>query len=239
MIEAHLRRLRKRDTIDAAEERAIRGLISETRRVPAHKILIREGEELRHSVLLIDGWLARALDMQVGVRVITALHVPGDFADLHAFTLKHLDHNVVALTDCIVALAPHDRLTKLTIDFPHLARMYWFSTNVDAAIHRQWTVSLGRRNARSRMAHLFCELFVRLEVAGKTDGLSYDFPLTQEQVASCLGLTQVHVNRTLQALRRRELIELQNKRLTILDMPELQNVAEFDPAYLYFDRRAE
>ena len=239
MIEAHLRRLRKRDTIDAAEERAIRGLISETRRVPAHKILIREGEELRHSVLLIDGWLARALDMQVGVRVITALHVPGDFADLHAFTLKHLDHNVVALTDCIVALAPHDRLTKLTIDFPHLARMYWFSTNVDAAIHRQWTVSLGRRNARSRMAHLFCELFVRLEVAGKTDGLSYDFPLTQEQVASCLGLTQVHVNRTLQALRRRGLIELQNKRLTILDMPELQNVAEFDPAYLYFDRRAE
>ena len=239
MIEAHLRRLRKRDTIDAAEERAIRGLISETRRVPAHKILIREGEELRHSVLLIDGWLARALDMQVGVRVITALHVPGDFADLHAFTLKHLDHNVVALTDCIIALAPHDRLTKLTIDFPHLARMYWFSTNVDAAIHRQWTVSLGRRNARSRMAHLFCELFVRLEVAGKTDGLSYDFPLTQEQVASCLGLTQVHVNRTLQALRRRGLIELQNKRLTILDMPELQNVAEFDPAYLYFDRRAE
>lgn len=89
------------------------------------------------------------------------------------------------------------------------------------------------------MAHLFCELFVRLEVAGKTDGLSYDFPLTQEQVASCLGLTQVHVNRTLQALRRRGLIELQNKRLTILDMPELQNVAEFDPAYLYFDRRAE
>jgi CRP-like cAMP-binding protein len=239
VIEAHLRRLRKRDTVDAEEERAIRGLVSETRRVPAHQILIREGEELQHSILLIDGWLARAVDMQVGVRVITALHVPGDFADLHGFTLKQLDHDLVALTDSIVAIAPHDRLTRLTIDFPHLSRIYWFTTNVDAAIHRQWTVSLGRRNAIARMAHLFCELFLRLEVAGMTSGSSYDFPLTQEQLASCLGLTQVHVNRTLQALRRRGLIELENKRLTILDWPQLQDLAEFDPSYLYLDRRSE
>jgi DNA-binding transcriptional regulator LsrR (DeoR family) len=89
------------------------------------------------------------------------------------------------------------------------------------------------------MAHLFCELFLRLEVAGKTSGLSYEFPLTQEQVASCLGLTQVHVNRTLQQLRRRGLIELENKRLTILNLPELQSIAEFDPSYLYLDLRPE
>jgi CRP-like cAMP-binding protein len=239
VIEAHLRRLRQRDTIGAAEEEAIRGLVSETRRVAAHKTLIREGEELRSSILLIDGWLARAVDMQMGARAITALHIAGDFADLHGFTLKRLDHDVVALTDCIVALVPHERLTELTSEFPHLARIYWFSTNVDAAVHRQWAVSLGSRNAISRMAHLFCELFQRLEVAGKTNGLTYDFPLTQEQLASCLGLTQVHVNRTLQALRRRGLIELQNKRLTILDLSELQIVAEFDPSYLYLDRRPE
>lgn len=239
MIEAHLRRLRQRDTIDAEEEREIRSLVSETRRIEAHTTLIHRGEELRHSVLLIDGWLGRAVDMQVGTRVITALHVPGDFADLHGFTLKHLDHDVVALTDCIVALAPHDRLIKLTNQYAHLARVYWFSTNVDAAIHRQWTVSLGRRNAMSRMAHLFCELFIRLEVAGQTSGSSFEFPLTQDQLASCLGLTQVHVNRTLQGLRRRGLIELQNRRLTILKPSELQQVAEFDPSYLYLDREAE
>lgn len=239
MIEAHLRRLRQRDTIGASEERAIRGLVSETRRVAAHKTLIREGEELRHSILLIDGWLGRAVDMQMGARVITALHVPGDFADLHGFTLKHLDHDLVALTDSIVAIVPHDRLTKVTIEFPHLSRIYWFTTNVDAAIHRQWAVSLGRRNAIARMAHLFCELFLRLEVAGRTSGPSYDLQLTQEQLASCLGLTQVHVNRTLQALRRQELIELQNKRLTILNLPELRRVAEFDPSYLYLDRQPE
>lgn len=239
MIEAHLRKLRKRDAISTAEEGAIRALILETRRVPARKILIRAGERLRQSILLIDGWLARAVDMRSGMRLITELHVPGDFADLHGFTLKRLDHDVVTLSDCIAAFVPHDRLTELTNSFPHVARVYWFSTNVDAAVHRQWAVSLGRRSAISKMAHLFCELFMRLEVVGMTDHSSYDFPLTQDQLASCLGLTPVHVNRTLQSLRRTGLIELENRRLTILRFTELQKVAEFDPAYLYLDRQSE
>lgn len=239
MVEAHLRKIRKRVKIDAAEERAIRGLVSETRRVSAHKTLIRAGEKLQHSILLIDGWLGRAADMQRGGRLFTELHVAGDFADLHGFTLRRLDHDVVALTDCMVAVVLHEKLRQLTKKFSHLTRIYWFSTNVDAAIHRQWAVSLSRRNAISSMAHLFCELLLRLEVVGKTAGFAYDFPLTQDQVASCLGLTPVHVNRTLQGLRRRGLIELQNKRLTILDLPALQEVAEFDPSYLYLDRRFE
>jgi CRP-like cAMP-binding protein len=177
--------------------------------------------------------------MRSGVRLFTELHVPGDFADLHGYTLKRLDHDVVVLADSVVALAPHERLTKLTTDFPHIARVYWFSTNVDAAIHRQWAVSLGRRSASSRIAHLFCELLVRLEVVGIAQGNSFEFPLTQEQLASCVGLTPVHVNRTLQTLRRQDLIELENKHLTILDLPALRAVAEFDPAYLYFDRQPE
>jgi CRP-like cAMP-binding protein len=236
VIDAHLRRLRKRDTISGAEERAIRALVSETRRVKAHQVLIRKGDELQHSILLIDGWLGRTVDLKSGVRVFTEIHVAGDFADLHGYTLKRLDHDVLVLAESIIALVPHDRLTVLTNEFPNLARVYWFSTNVDAAIHRQWLVSIGR-SARSRMAHLFCELLVRLEAAGLTDGLSYNFPLTQDQLASCLNLTPVHVNRTLQALRRQALIELSNKRLTILDFPGLRKVAEFDPSYLYLDRR--
>ena len=239
MIEAHLRRLRKRDAIGVAEERAIREMVSETRRISGHTVLIREGERLDQSILLISGWLARAVEIPAGTRHITELHVPGDFADLHGFTLKRLDHDVVALTESIIGLVPHERLTKLTDRFPHLARIYWFSTNVDAAIHRQWAVSLGRRDAISRTAHLFCELFFRLDVVGKTNGLSYDFPITQNQLSSCLGLTPVHVNRTLQALRRQSLIELENKRLTILNLVELQKTGDFDPAYLYLHRQPE
>jgi CRP-like cAMP-binding protein len=236
MIEAHLRRLRKRDRISADEERAIRTVVAETRRVKAHQRLIRKGDLLQHSILLIDGWLGRAVDSKSGARVFTEIHVPGDFADLHGFTLKRLDHDVLTLAESIIALVPHDRLTVLTNEFPHLARIYWFSTNVDAAIHRQWFVSIGR-SAIARMAHLFCELFLRLEVAGKTNGPSFDFPLTQDQLASCLSLTPVHVNRTLQELRRLSLIELSNRRLTIPDFAALQAVAEFDPSYLYLDRQ--
>lgn len=237
MIDAHLRRLRQRDTIGREEEQAIREMISHTERVKANRTLIRQGQELQHSVLLIDGWLARAVDLATGARHITELHVPGDFADLHGFTLKRLDHDVIALTNATIGLVPHRTLTELTNRFPHLARVYWFSTNVDAAIHRQWAVSLGGRKAPSRLAHLFCELFLRLEVAGKTSGRSFDFPLTQEQLASCVGLTPVHVNRTLQNLRRNGLIELENKRLTIPDFARLQQTASFDPAYLYLERQ--
>ena len=238
MIDAHLRRLRKRDRIGAAEEQAIRALVSETRRLKGQQVVVRKGERLQHSVLLIDGWLGRTVDSASGARAFTELHVPGDFADLHGFTLKRLDHDVLALAESIIALVPHERLTQLTRDFPHLARVYWFSTNVDAAIHRQWFVSIGR-SAIARTAHLFCELFLRLEVVGKTTGPSYDFPLTQDQLASCLSLTTVHVNRTLQELRRLSLIELANRRLTILDFDQLRTVGEFDPAYLYLDPERE
>jgi CRP-like cAMP-binding protein len=237
VIDAHLRRLRKRDTINAAEERAILASILETRNVKARQTLVRRDVRLEHSILLIDGWLGRAVDSKSGVRVFTQIHVAGDFADLHGFTLKRLDHDVLTLAHSTIAIVPHDRLVQLTSDFPHLARVYWFSTNVDAAIHRQWLVSIGR-SAIARMAHLFCELFLRLEVAGKTNGLSYDFPLTQDQMASCLSLTTVHVNRTLQELRRLSMIELADRRLTISNLAALKAIGEFDPSYLYLDRQS-
>jgi CRP-like cAMP-binding protein len=110
-------------------------------------------------------------------------------------------------------------------------------TNIDAAIHREWTLSLGRRSALTRMAHLFCELYVRLNVAGLTEGDGYEFPLNQRELSECLGLTVVHVNRTLQELRRRGLVELGRGRLTIPDRDALEGVAEFDPAYLYLEKR--
>lgn len=238
MIDAHLRRLRNRDTIGPQEEAAIRGLVAETRRFKANQIIIRKDERIDQSALLVEGWLARTVDLKSGKRLFTQVHVPGDFVDLHGLVLKRLDHDVLTLADSVVAFVPHERLVRLTSDYPHLTRVYWFATNVDAAIHRKWVVTLGQ-SAASRLAHLLCELVVRLEIAGKASGKSLDFPLTQEHLASALSLTAVHVNRTLQVLRRSALIDLSMKRLTILDWPGLQEFAEFDPAYLYLDRQPE
>lgn len=236
MISVHLKKVRRRTTISPEEEQTIRGLVAETRRVPADKVLIRHGAELNTSIMLLDGWLARCKDLPDGERQITQLHVPGDFADLHGFTLKRLDHDLATISDCQIALVPHDRILALVERFPRLARYYWFATNVDAAITRELALSLGRRSAMSRMAHLFCELMTRLEVVDRAEQDGFGFPLTQREISECLGLTVVHANRTLQALRRQKLIELENRRLTILDRKGLQDLAEFDTDYLYLDR---
>jgi CRP-like cAMP-binding protein len=238
MITPHLKKLRKRTEISSEEERAIRDSVLETRDVAADEIIVRSGEELSSSLVLLSGWMARSKDLQSGQRQVTELHVAGDFADLHGFTLKRLDHDVLTLSRCTVAVVPHERLKTITEQFPRLARIYWFSTNIDAAIHREWAVSLGQRSALSRMAHLFCELYERLRVVGRVNDDGYEFPLTQRELSECLGLTVVHANRTLQELRRRNLVEFGNRQVTILDRRGLEGVAEFDPSYLYLDRHA-
>lgn len=239
MIEKHLMRLRARDTVSVEEEQAIRDAMLEPRDVAARTTIIRAGQLLTTSTLLLDGLMCRHKDLRNGERQITELHVPGDFVDLHSFSLKRLDHNIMALTACRIAMVPHERLTRITEEHPHLARMYWFSTNLDASIHREWEVSLGRRTAISKTAHLFCELHVRLGLVGLTDGMSYDLKLTQTDIAECLGLTAVHVNRTLRDLREQEALEFSKGRVTIRDLTKLRRIAEFEPDYLYLERQHE
>ncbi len=237
MIDAHLLKLRARDKVSPEEERAIRAAVAEIRDYPADRTFIRANQELSVSTLLIDGLMCRYKDLRDGQRQITELHVSGDFADLHSFTLKRLDHNLMTLTPCRVGIVPHDRLQAITEAHPHLTRLYWFMTNLDAAIHREWELSLGRRSALARIAHLFCELNVRLGIVGLAEGGAYDLALTQTDLAECLGLTSVHVNRTLKELRTRGLVEFRGQRVAIQDLEGLERVAEFDPAYLYLESR--
>jgi CRP-like cAMP-binding protein len=236
MISVHLKKLRRRIEISSDEERAIRDAVAETRTFAPDQLIIRAGQELTTCLMLLEGWLARSKDLPSGERQVTQLHVAGDFADFHGFTLKHLDHDVLSLSKCLVAVVPHERLRVITERHPRLARIYWMFTNVDAAITRELALSLGQRSAISRMAHLFCELYARLDAVGRARPDGYELPLTQRELAECLGLTVVHANRTIQELRRRNLVEFENRQLTILDRRGLEGLAEFDPSYLYLDR---
>lgn len=237
MITALFKKLKQRIGLSSDEEQALRNSVAEVRRVGADEPVVRSGEELNSSVLLLDGWLARSKDLAGGERQITQLHVPGDFADLHGFTLKRLDHDVCTLTDCRLAVFPHERIARMARDYPRLAWAFWLSTNIDGAIERELALSLGQRSALSRMAHLFCELHAQLDVVGRAARDGYEFPLTQRELSECLGLTVVHANRTLQELRRRGLVELENRQLTIRDRGGLEGVAQFDAGYLYLERR--
>lgn len=237
MIAAHLDKLRLRADISPAEEREIRGLVSQTVRVREDVTIVRAGDRLQQSLLLLDGWMFRCKDMPNGDRQVLEVHVAGDFADLHGYTLKRLDHDIVTVSQCTIGIVPHERISRMVDAFPRLVRLYWLFTNIDASISREMALSLARRSAISRMAHLFCELYVRLGIVGKTYANSFDFPLTQRELSECLGLTVVHVNRMLQELRRRSLVETDRRRVTILDQRALESLAEFDPAYLHLEKR--
>jgi CRP-like cAMP-binding protein len=236
VIEKHLMKLRARDEISAEEEDAVRNSIREVITVPARRVAIHAHRRIDYSTILLSGIACRRKDMEDGRSQITELQVPGDFTDLHSFSLKYLDHDVVALTQCKFAVVPHEKLKWMTEHLPHLTRVYWFATNLDAAIHREWELSLGRRPAPARMANLFCELYVRLNMVGLTNGFTYNLPLTQEMLAETLGLTAVHVNRTLQQLRSEGNLKFDRGVVTITDWEALKATAEFDPAYLYLER---
>lgn len=236
MIDKLLLKLRTRDEIGAEEEAALRSLGGEPREIRPNRVIIKANEILDRSILLLDGMVSRFKDLGNGERQIMELHIPGDFLDLHSLTLKRLDHSVLALSHCRYVEVPHEQLEAITVRFPHLTRMLWFSTNLDAAIHREWMLSLGRRTAVARLAHLFCELHVRLGIVELTDAESYRLPLTQTQISECLGLTPVHVNRMLRELRERSLATFKDSIVTIHDPDGLKALAEFTPDYLHLDR---
>ena len=237
MIDKLVLKLQARDALDESEVEALREAILPPRDIPADEVFIREGVELHESTLLLEGFACRFKDLADGGRQITAVHVPGDFVDLHSFTLKKLDHSILAITPCKIAPAPHDRLREITERRPHLTRMLWFSTNLDAAMHREWELSLGRRDALARTAHLFCELHTRLQIIGLAEEARFALTLTQQDLSECLGLTPVHVNRVLRQLRERELITFRAGEVIVHNRAALEHLAEFDRAYLYLDRQ--
>jgi CRP-like cAMP-binding protein len=236
-IERLLRKLRVRDEVSSHEAEVLRAGCDEVRDVPSNRVLIRAGAPLTHSTLVVDGILARYKDLADGQRQIQEIHVAGDFTDLHGFLLKSLDHNIGTLTAVRIALFPHDRLRRITEAEPHLARLLWFLTLVDAAIQREKIVSVGRRSAVARIAHLLGELYLRLEAVGLAADFRFELPLTQLDIGDATGLTSVHVNRMLRALREDGIATLRDGNAVIHDWERLEQIAEFDPAYLHLDRR--
>jgi CRP-like cAMP-binding protein len=232
-----LRKLRLRDDLSEAEERVLRASASHENEVPAGRTIIKAGIPLNQCTLLVEGMVARYKDLADGQRQIMELHVAGDFLDLHSFPLKQLEHDVGTLTPSRLVFVPHDALKRITEDQPHLTRLLWFSTLLDAAIQRERILSVGRRTAIARIAHLMCELYIRLDVVGLAGDMRFQLPITQIDLADTCGLTSVHVNRMLKQLRNEGLMTFRGGEVLIHDWEKLQDVAEFSPAFLHLDRQ--
>jgi len=227
-----IKQLLQRGSLSDEEVEALNAAIGGTREVAADDEIIGEGMVASQSTLLMTGFAARFKDMSNGKRQILAFHVKGDFVDLHSFLLKKMDHGVIALTPCMLAWVPHERIREITERFPNLTRQLWLSTLIDAAIHREWLVSFGRRPTLSNVAHLICELFVRLSSVDEAEGFHFRLPITQEELADARGISIVHLNRSIQELRARGLIVWRGEEVRIEDWNGLKALAEFDPSYL-------
>jgi CRP-like cAMP-binding protein len=218
------------------EERArLETAIGEIKTLPPRTNVVVAGEELSQSILLLEGFMSRYIDDRNGLRQLVAVHVPGDFVDLHAFPLKILDHDVATMTAATVAIVPHSELEAITEDLPALSRKLWFSTLIDAAIHRAWLFRLGRLDAVGRVAHFLSETNVRLMSAGLSDGRRFALGLIQSDLAEICALTNVHINRVLRQLREERLCVFRSSLVEILDPEKLAAVGQFNPAYLYID----
>jgi len=223
--------------ISDAERNLLEGAISHTQTYAAGSVVVRQGVPVDISTLLVEGFMTRHVDAPDGRRHPVALHVPGDFVDLHAYALKELDHDVAALTDVTVAVFRHAALEDIQASDPGLARRLWFLTLLDAAMHRQWIYRLSSLNALQRVSHFLCETHARLLAIGASDGYAFSLPMTQADIGEVCSLTNVHVNRVLRELREAGLCNVRGASVQILDLKSLVERARFDPQYLYLNQQ--
>ncbi|QPC94843.1 Crp/Fnr family transcriptional regulator [Mesorhizobium sp. INR15] len=232
MLEPLYLQLLQHDALSDIERAMLAEVIVTGKDFAVGQDLVVAGSRPLYSTVVVEGLAARYKVLEDGGRQFTAFQVPGDFVDLHAFLLKTMDHGIIALSPCRVMFADHGKLRTITEKAPHLTRLLWLDTLVDGAIHREWIVAMGRRSKTSHLAHLICELYIRLQVVKHTDGTSFRFPLSQAEMADVMGLSIVHMNRVIGALRKTGLISWANHTISILDWDRLAAVAEFDPTYL-------
>lgn len=232
-------KLRSIHPLTQAEQLAVGAMPRQIRIVPADQDITHDGDKPTQSCIILTGFVIRyKLIGDSGRRQIMAFYLPGDMPDLMSLHLNILDSSLGTLVASTVAVVDHRVLRGLAHDYARIGDALWRDTLIDAAIGREWLVGMGSRSAYSRLAHLFCELFQRMDAIGLVDGKSIRLPITQNTMSDALGLSAVHVNRVVQELRANGLIIWKSGVLTVEDWGGLQDAGAFDPAYLNIRRLA-
>lgn len=219
--------------LSVSERAALYDLPIRVREYRGDEDIVLEGDRPTECCLVLDGLVCRYTIVPGGGRQILALHVPGEMPDLQSLHLARMDHSLAALSRTRAAFIPHESMRALLHSSPTIADLFWRETLVECAVSREWVVGMGRRSAYARLAHLFCELATKMDYALVSRGGQYPLPLTQTQMGDALGLSTVHVNRSLQALRKAGAIEVRAQKFRVLDWKTLIEAGEFDPGYLH------
>ena len=232
-----VRKLETMMLLSKEERHAVDHLPLRTMVVGPHQHLLREGDRPLSSMIVLEGIVSTSKIVGDGRRQITALHVPGDIPDLQSLHLRLLDHDVVTITSAKVGNIDHSALRDLCARFSRLNAALWRITLVDAAVSREWIANIGQRPAQTKIAHLFCEIMLRMQAVGLAADGQCELRLTQTEISDCIGMSIVHVNRSLQQLRKSGTMSFEKGVLAIHDWAALKSVADFDESYLHLDPR--
>ncbi|MGQ7793100.1 Crp/Fnr family transcriptional regulator [Faunimonas sp. B44] len=228
-----IRKLQSSFELSDHERAAVLALPIQSVEIRANQDIAREGDRPGRSCVILRG-ITRTYKMtRDGKRQIMAFHMPGDMPDLQSLHLKVLDSSLGTVSACRIGFIPHDAIRDLCDSNSGLAAALWRTTLVDASIFREWVVNVGRRDGYQRIAHIMCEILVRMREVGLTDDHSCPMPISQTELADATGLSAVHANRVIQDLRADGLIVLKGGMFTALDWPALKAAAAFDPTYLH------
>lgn len=231
-----LRKLKLWARLKPDDDEALLALPHSVVTVSKHRAFVTEGDAVSHCWLMVSGFCVRYKIVGSGERQIVSIHMKGDLVDLQNALLGMADHGVQALTDCQMAKIPIEAIRDLTDARPCIKDALWYDTLVDGSIHREWVANVGRRDARTRIAHLLCEFALKLDAVSLGEKLDYELPMTQDQLADATGLTPVHVNRVLKALTKDGLIERATSRSVVIgDWQRLADAGDFDRSYLHLD----
>ena len=231
-LDIFLNRLTQRSVLSGQERQAILDLPGHAEQVRANYDFVRLGQRVESACLVVAGIVGRFDQSREGARQITALHIPGDMCDLHSVVQPIPTSALQALSVATIVRIPHAAIRIVAAQYPAVAEAFWRDCVVDGAILAEWVVNVGRRDGRTRIAHLLCEMATRLAATSTSNDFVFDFPVTQAQLADATAMTAVHVNRTLQGLRADGLIEWQQRIIRVPDWSALAALGEFEPGYL-------
>ena len=207
------------------------------KRLRARHTIIRQGDRTGPTCLMLEGWAARYKDLRNGKRQVVGLLLPGDMCDLHEALLRSSDHSITMLSDALVAMVSSSEMAAGLDAHPRLARALWWSTLADEGVLREWLLSIRQRDPLTRVASLFCELHIRAARVGLANESTFSAPMTQIILSEAMGMTAVHANRVMRALREQDLIKMHGKQVTIPDVERLASFCDFDSSYLQLNRR--
>jgi CRP-like cAMP-binding protein len=230
-----VRKLEQNSRLSDADREAVLGLPYTLKTLESSTYIVREGDPPSYCGVIVTGFAYRQKITGDGLRQIIAIHIPGEAVDFQNLFLDVADHSVQMLTRGEVAMVARRDFQELARARPSIGHAILVNILIDSSIFREWVLNVGRRDARSRLAHVLCEFAVRLQAQGLAEEYGYELPMTQEQLADALGLTPVHVNRVLKALEAEGLISRHRRAVTFPDWEKMRQVADFNQRYLHLE----